>query len=683
MTFVYPLFLWALTAIAVPVIIHLFNFRKYKKVYFTNVKFLRELQEESKSRSRLKEWLILLARCLAIICLVLAFSQPYLPERNAATENTGARALSIYIDNSLSMENVSKEGPLLELAKIRAREVISAFDNADRFQIITNDFEGRHQRLNTRDAALSLIEEIRVSPAVRMLPDVIRRQTDFLNGSGFPNKRIYVLSDAQRSTFSLEQLNPDTSIRMTLIPLAPNRVNNVYIDTCWFETPLQQKGFIQKFHARVVNHGNTPIDVSSAKLFLNRQQIAMTSFSLEANAGTDIKFTFECKQAGRNYGSVRIEDYPVTFDDELFFAFDSKVNIPVCLINGKDQKPDNAFSSLFRQDSLFSLTSLSEQTIDYAAFKTSEVLILNQLREISSGLLAELTRFTEKGGALVLIPSLLSDQASYQAALSALRLPLLSALDSTSLRTDKIDEASRFYEGVFEKLEDRLNLPLVNKHYGLVKQTQSDFEALLSLQNGDVFLGRTRLNNALVYLFPAPLAETATNFSKHALFVPTFYQICFSALKASPLFYEVGSNEVISLKNEAYDKGQPPHIRKTDQSLDMIPELRTVNNSLFLYTRGQVSAPGFYEVSQQDKIWLPLAFNYSRKESDLSCYPADELSEILSQKDWKSVSLLQDARVDISRQILLGAEGKKLWKLFIILTLLFLAAEAALLRLLK
>src|SRR5687767_236761 len=119
MTFVSPLFLWALAAILVPIAIHLFNFRKYKKVYFTNVRFLKELQQESKSKSRLKEILVLIARCLTITCLVLAFCQPFIPDQNQNTLKQGSTAVGLYIDNSFSMQNVNKQGALLEVAKTR------------------------------------------------------------------------------------------------------------------------------------------------------------------------------------------------------------------------------------------------------------------------------------------------------------------------------------------------------------------------------------------------------------------------------------------------------------------------------------------------------------------------------------------------------------------------------------
>lgn len=683
MIVVYPVFLWALFAVTIPIIIHLFNFKKYKKVYFTNVRFLKELQHQSKAKSRLKEILVLIARCLTIACLVLAFAQPIIPNANSTTINTGTKAISIYVDNSFSMENVSKQGALIDIAKARAKDVINAFNSVDKFQVITNDFEGKHQRFFSKEDALNEIDEIKISSAVRLLGDVVKRQEEFLNTSNLLTKKIYLLSDAQKSTFTIESLKTDTAIKTTLIPIKANQINNVYIDSCWFETPLQQKGFIQKLHATLVNNGNAAIDVGSAKLYLNKQQLALSSFSLDPSSTTEIVFTFECKQSGFNFGSIKIEDYPITFDDELFFAFNSKVNVSVTVISGKEIKENNTLETLFKTDSLFKFNAFTEQTIDFGAFKTSDVIVLNQLSEISSGLLSELTKFSNQGGSIVFIPSQTGNLINYNQALTSLQLPNILSSDTASLKIDKIELASKFYTGVFDKVEDRLNLPQINKHYKLVKTNASKFETILQLQNSDAFFGVSSNGNSLSYLFTSPLIQNATNFSKHALFVPTFYRICFSCLKGAPLFYATNSNVVISLKNDATQLEQPPHIKQLNSQLDIIPEQRIVNNSLFLYTRNQINNKGFYEVIKNSNPVLPLAFNFSRKESNLTCYTVDELSKILANKASKNLSLIESSQSDISKQIQQDANGKKLWKLFILFALLFIAVEISLLRFLK
>src|SRR3954463_7435883 len=130
MQFVYPSFLFALAAVAIPILIHLFNFRKYKKIYFTNVRFLKEIKQDTRSRSQLKHLLILLARILAIIFLVFAFAQPYIP-RNKNTLVSGTRDVSLFIDNSFSMDAVGQNGSLIEVAKKKAHDIALAYSPSD------------------------------------------------------------------------------------------------------------------------------------------------------------------------------------------------------------------------------------------------------------------------------------------------------------------------------------------------------------------------------------------------------------------------------------------------------------------------------------------------------------------------------------------------------------------------
>ncbi len=680
MMFVYPLFLWTLAVVSIPIIIHLFNFRKYKKVYFSNVKFLRELKQESKSKSRLKEILILSARCLALISIVLAFAQPILKNKNNINY-PGANAISIYIDNSFSMLNINKQGTLFESAKMKAKDLINAYSSNDKFQIITNDFEGKHQRFYIKEDVISLIDELKITPSPRSIKDVINRQNDFLNASNLLNKKRYLFSDFQKSTGDITLSSQDTGIKTILMPFLANKVNNLYIDSCWFDTPLQQVGFIQKLNAFIVNHSNTAIEAGSAKLFINNQQIALSSFSVSANSKTAIKFTFECKTAGFNRANIKIDDYPINFDDELFFTFNSNPYISLTLINGKDLKKEESLSSLFIKDSLFKTLILNEQTIDFGSFRLSDVIILNQLTEISSGLLSELIKFSEKGGAIVLIPNSDIKNSNFNAALSAFNLPALGQKDTSKLKTEKLE--SLFFEGVFEKKDPQMNLPLIYQHYSLIKKSQQDFESILKLQNNDDFLGYTKFNRSTVYLFTSPLIEKATNFVKHALFVPTFYQLCFKSVIPGPLYYTAGSNEMVPIKSELKLNEIPIHIKQSKSEFDVIPEMRYVNYLSCLYPRQQIKQAGFYDAMIDQTLVLPLSFNFSRKESMLNCFSEDELSDIILKKGLKTFSIIENSESNTTNQMIEISEGKKLWKFFIILSLLFISIEVILLRVLK
>ena len=112
MIFLYPLFLFALLALAIPVIIHLFNFKRYKTVYFSNVPLLKRIKQESRKKTQLKQLLILIARLLAIASLVFAFSRPYIP-LNKRTSNASRQVVAIYIDNTFSMKAEGENGRCL------------------------------------------------------------------------------------------------------------------------------------------------------------------------------------------------------------------------------------------------------------------------------------------------------------------------------------------------------------------------------------------------------------------------------------------------------------------------------------------------------------------------------------------------------------------------------------------
>ena len=235
MQFLFPAFLFAAAAIAAPIIIHLFYFRRFKRVYFTNVRFLKEVKEETNNRMRLRNLLVLLMRCLAIICMVLAFAQPFIPRSSAVKQ--GEKSVSVFIDNSFSMNALSKDASLLELAKQRARDVVNAYAPADRFQILTNDFEGRDQRLVGRDDALNRIDEIRISPATKDLSKVLIRQQQCLNTGATDNKIACVLSDFQSNISDLEKCS-DTLLRVYLVPIRAVHENKIYITIPNFDSQL-------------------------------------------------------------------------------------------------------------------------------------------------------------------------------------------------------------------------------------------------------------------------------------------------------------------------------------------------------------------------------------------------------------------------------------------------------------
>jgi hypothetical protein len=681
MNFLFPTFLIGLVAIAIPIIIHLFNFRKYKKVYFTNVQFLKELKQESDSKSKLKEWLILAMRILAIACLVFAFAQPFIPGKSKAVQ--GEKAISIYIDNSFSMESTNKKGTLLENAKEYAAEIVNTFNASDKFQLLTNDFEGKHQRFVSKEDFLEQLNEVKISSATKALNDVLKRQQDFLQNSSSKNKRIFLLSDFQKNTSDFKKTDLDTSIIVSCIPIASSEVSNVYIDSVWFETPVQQFGTQQIIHATIINKSTKDIENGTLKLFINNAQVSLSSFNVSAGNKKDASISFTVKTKGINKGVLKIEDYPITYDDDFYFSFNAQTTIKALVINGKETKTAGNFKSLMQNDSLFVYQENSESAIDYSVFSKTNIIVLNELSVLTSGLTSELQKFVSNGGCLVIFPNKKSDLESYNAAFQNLQLPQITKLDTVNTKTQSINFEQGLYEGVFDKIDQRMDLPKVFEHFEFTKTTNSNSQSLVLLQNGQSLISLNPLGSGKIYLFSIPSDESCSNLLKHALFVPTLIKMSILSLKPSPVYYKTAVNEAIVLNTTSNFSDKPLHIIKDDKKIDVIPEHRLINNATTLFTQNQITEAGHYEVFENMSSIKDLAFNFDRKESDMNFMTKDDLQKQIDEKGLKNIQIIEPNEKTLTNALQEVNDGKKLWKLFLILTLIFLAAEILIIRLFK
>jgi hypothetical protein len=682
MSFVYPSFLIAFTALSIPIIVHLFNFRRYKKVYFTNVKFLKEVQQESKAKSTLKRLLILASRLLALSCLILAFAQPYLPGDHSIKK--GVRLLSVYIDNSYSMQAVNKSGNLLEDAKRKARELAQATSAGGKFQLLTNDFSSSQLTLS-KEQMLDAIDRVQLSPAVRAASEVYARMHSNLRQNE-KGAEYFLFTDFQKSAFNASEFKPDSLAETNFVFLENPQAQNVFIDSCYVESPYFQLGSLQKLHVRIRNLSEREIDNGSLKFFLNKKQVTPLSFKAAPGAVTDAQLSFTCRDTGVQNGVLALEDFPVTFDDTLYFSFRVNNRIPCLVINKKEeaqdlQGPGARLRSLFSNDSTFSYREQNDQAVDFSAFAKSNLIIVNSLKNISSGLSAELKKYILSGGSALVFPDRNADLNSYNNFFLQMGSGTLGAADTGRVRLENRGLPKSFYEGVYEKIPENMDMPLAGYRYNLQSSTRSGEEVLLKLVNGQPFLSLYNKGKGKLYICASPPDEKSSSFIRHSLFVTTLIKMAILSRPSPPLYYYSGSNEAIdvSLLNTTGEK--PLHI--SSGKTDFIPELKTTETSRYILTHGQPGLAGNYSLMHDKNILEGLSFNYKRKESDLACYTHAELEDIIQKAQWKHVSLLETNAAGFKNSLADISGGTKLWKLFILLTLLFLLAETALIKFMK
>ena len=676
MSFLYPSFLLALGALSIPIIVHLFNFRRYKKVYFTNVKFLKELQQESKSKSTLKRLLILASRLLALSCLVLAFAQPYIPSKHSVKK--GLRAISIYIDNSFSMQAANKNGSLLDDAKRKARELVAAASATDKIQLLSNDFYLSSHVAQSKEQILEAIDKINISPSVKTLQEVYNRAKSNTD-KDIKNTEFFLISDFQKS--NLAGFKPDSSVESNLVLLETAPAQNIFIDTCFVESPYFQAGTAQKLHVKIKNLSVKEIENGSLKLYINNKQIAPVSFKAGPNGATDALISFTAKDTGIQQGMLAIEDFPVTFDDTLYFSFRVNNRIPCLSIHKKDEKSARYLQSLFSNDSLFTYYDQNDQSIDFSYFKKSNLIVLDGLQAISSGLSQELKKYILAGGSALIFPSESSDKESYNSFFNLFNAANFTATDTASYRIDNKNLPKDLYEGVFEKTPENMDMPSVHLHYTTQGTTRSGEEPMLKLINGQSFLSLYKKGKGRVYVCTAPLNEKSSSFAKHALFIPTLIKIAILSRPAPPLYYFNGKNEAIDVSNINTSGESPLHIASA--TADFIPEMKTTENSKYLLTHGNPYHAGNYAVILNKTKVEGLAFNYSRAESDLACFSANDLDDLIKKEGWKSTHLIKASSGNMQASLAEIGGGTRLWKLFILLTLLFLAIEILFIKFLK
>ncbi|MCB0644762.1 MAG: BatA domain-containing protein, partial [Phaeodactylibacter sp.] len=373
MQFLYPTFLFALAALAIPIIIHLFYFRRFKRVYFTNVRFLKAVKEETSARSRLRNLLVLLMRCLALTFLVFAFAQPFIPLD--VKVKTGRKTVGVYVDNSFSMNAESEEVPLLELAKRRAREIVEAYSEEDEFQLLTNDLEGRHQRLVSKEDMISLIQEVETSPVVRPLTQILARQEQVLNQGSGNNQVSYLISDFQRTTCDLETYQ-DTTTELNLVPLQAVQANNISIDSIWFEAPVQMINQTNRLLVKVNNLTDNVAD--NIRLTLNYAGQVKPMGSLEVPASGYVVDTVPITilRTGWQKASVQITDFPIRFDDTAFFAFNVATEIKVLSVN--EGAPNRFLDAAFRGIQYFKLSNQPMSGLDYSGIPSHQLVVLSE-----------------------------------------------------------------------------------------------------------------------------------------------------------------------------------------------------------------------------------------------------------------------------------------------------------------
>ncbi len=640
MQFKHPELLYALFLLLIPIFIHLFQLRRFTKIPFTNVAFLKRVTIQTRKSSRLKKWLTLLLRLLALASIILAFAQPFLASKTAVNAQ---QETVVYVDNSFSMQAKGQNGVLLKQA---LKQLYDSAVKTQRFSWFTNDQVKQNTTLQEfKDDILKTGYSHKQLP----LQYVFLKANRLFSKNPASVKRLILLSDFQVKD-GLPEITDSTMV--SAVQLKPVNLQNISIDTLYIQSKTADKIVLT---AQLSVQLKTD-DIIPVSVYDDESLVAKSSVTFTENTSQTLEF--EIPNNTSVNGKISINDPTLNYDNSLYFSISKPKKINVLSVN---QAKGNFLQRIYLPEE-FTFTQQTFSSLDYNALDAQHLIILNELESIPVSLQNALVTFIEKGGSLLVIPSTNSNLENYNRFLSLLNLPPFTQKVNQERKITQITFNHPVYEGVFEKNVTNFQYPKVQSYFKTIDKNV----ALLRFEDGSPFM----INNKNSYVSTAAFNEENSNFKQSPLIVPTLYNIAKQSLATAQLYYTIGKENNISI-DVALQKDQVLILK--DNVSSFIPLQKSKLNTVEITTTDIPDKSGNYEVFKEKQSLQTLSYNYARTESNLIYHD-------LSQ--WKNVETFASVK-DLFTKIAQQNNITLLWKWFVIAALVFLLLEMLVLKFFK
>jgi len=642
MQFKHPEILYFLFLLVIPILVHLFQLRRFKKEYFTNVRFLKELSIQTRKSSKIKKWLLLATRLLLLSFIIISFAQPFFKAKDS---KNSSNEMYIVLDNSFSMQAKGQKGELLKRA---VQELLENTPENQTFSLITNSVTIWNTDIKSIRTELQNIKYSALPFELESAMAKIKSRK-----SAF-NKDVVVITDAVGlESKQLKSIDSDFNTYF-IIPEAEQK-NNASIDSVFIHQTLDD---FYEIGLKLSAFGDNDKQIPVA-LYNQNKLIAKTLTKLETKDKT-IYFTIPKKDF---HGYASIIDNGLEYDNNLYFSISKpKKNNTISI--GAPEK-SNFLSRIYTSDE-FNFNNFAIGTLDYNALEKQDAIILNELDEIPQALQTTLKSIVEKGGNLVVIPSAKSSTANINLFLKIFGNFQFKSLENKEKLVTKINFNHPLFSGVFENKINNFQYPKTKTSFGI----SSSNPAALYYEDQTAFL--TCINNPIssVYVFAAPINLENSNFQQSPLIVPTFYKMGINNQNNGVIALSIGNNNPF-LVDATLSKDEILKVKNDAETF--IPVQQILNDKVKLTFNDFPEKAGNFEIYNQKERLQNISFNYNRTESDLAEANEDAVSDYKTIDSIETVfDTLQTDRTD-----------SQIWKWFVIFALLFLVTEMAIIRFVK
>lgn len=682
MTFLNPLVLFGLIAAAAPILIHLLQLRRLRQVEFSSVRFLKQIQHASARRVRLRDYLLMLIRALAIASLVCAFARPAL--KGFAT-GSSRNAAVIIIDDSPSTLARNEYGEVSSQIRSVASSILGSFHQGDNVSLIfTSNPSDSSRPLTSIDPGTLLPQIARSEPSnIRGSYDAaIYAALAKLSQSGYISKEIYLVGDLQRTEFGQNagDLHPNT--RIFFLGTESSSGDNLSVSGAKLANPVVEMNAPAAINATLTNDDGSDKPGVVVSLYLDGRKVAQSVADVPAGESREVNLAFTVTTSGFHAAVIRIDDNSLQSDNSCrlsFFAI-RKLNVIVLKRDSTGSTGDFVITAAHAvQDTSVEINvrTMTPERFVYTDLSSTDVVVA-EAYAAGQDFDSKIIRFVKEGGGAVLISPSGGDMRAFGELLAGMEVGSAVRMFSSSVGTfrsiDRIDAGDDFFSGIFtsrQSAEQIKNQLLVKIRAGAEIQANPFAHVLMSTPESSFFLGR-EVGSGFAFVIASPADTVSSTFTMSPLF-PVIIQ--------RTLFYSasVRNKPISAFPGDSVSFAYPAGGLKT---ATLISPNGTQTKILPEYVGGtarfrldNLNDPGTYTLTGGDTL-CQVSVNIDPRESDLTPATHDEIQSFAKRLGFdRNDVFIVKADKNVVRTIDALRRGKDLSSFFAGFTLLLLVAE--------
>jgi hypothetical protein len=685
MSFLNPAVLFGLIATAIPIALHFLNLRKLKRIEFSTLSFLKELQKTKIRKIKLKQWLLLILRTLIIILLVLAFARPTVKNITMGGSSTAKTTAVVIIDNTFSMSVVTEKGSFLNHAKQIAKSLLNNFQEGDEIALIPLADVSNESLKPTTNFALvkKSIDNISVSDVSETLNSAMVKAAQIIYQSKNFNKEIYILTDLQKNRiynspkdlFSLAGMLNE-KVRLYLFDMHDKQATNIGIDDLVSLNQIFEKDKTVGFAAKVKNYSDHPISNSVVSLSINGKKNAQQALNLAAGESKEISFETTLSDTGLVQVSADLEDDDILQDNKKSFSVYVPDRISLLLLY--DNKDDVKFLKYALQDPAGKLriTESGLSQLSSINLKNYDAVFVVGSERNSNW--PNLEQFINNGGKIVLMPGSSSTLNDFSTLCRAVGVPAPASVigkqnsSQSFSQIDKIDFQNPVLSDLFEnKNNQNIESPEIYFYFKLAAGAQG--KSIISMLDNSSFLSEQKHGRGKIFLFNSAPVLSCNDFPMKGSFAPLMNKLllsCASKMKENES-YLAGQELSADISNRLLSQVKviAPNGVSEIINTDSLP-----NKNYLAYSK--TNTTGTYKFYSGDKLLDYFSVNHDPRESVTERASDGEYDDYLKQISFEGKSIKLKSDEDFSKAIYESRFGTELWKYFLIIVLLLAIAES-------